>query len=66
MFSIAFSPDDILLAASQLGGTVRLWDVESGHIASTLEYDNESHVHDVAFSPDSTLLAPAGDDQICL
>jgi WD40 repeat protein len=67
MFGITFSPDDILLAASHHGGTLRSCDVGSGQIASTLECDNEDRIHDVAFSPDGPLLASGGyDDRIDL
>lgn len=53
-----------LLAAAEPHGTVRLWDVASGQVVGTLEYGNNSDVHDVAFSPDGTLLASAGYDDL--
>ena len=37
-----------------------LWNVESGQIVGRLEAGIESGVHDVAFSPDGSLLASGG------
>jgi len=60
-FGIAFSPDGKQIAASGANnGIVTLWDVESGQITRTLAHGDRSDVHDLAFSPDGSLLAGGG------
>jgi WD40 repeat protein len=60
--TVAFSPDGSLLASgsndSWFGGAVRLWDVKTGKLRTTLE-TSISAVSSVAFSPDGSLLAAA-------
>jgi len=48
-YAVSFSPDGGLLAASGYGGTVRIWDLESGGVRHTLR--SEPWALDVAFSP---------------
>ena len=68
-FSICFSPDDRLLAASNvlLGdladtwGIVELWDLKSGKLLETLKGDVGSNpISNMAFSPDEKWLALGG------
>jgi sugar lactone lactonase YvrE len=66
--SIAFSPDDKLLASgdgelSDDGPTTRLWDPESGKLVASLVGPpglGGASANAVAFSPDGTLLAAGG------
>jgi WD40 repeat protein len=57
---LAFSPDSKLLASSQDGGDVRLWDVGSGKSLSVLHEGGNSY-GSLAFSPDGKLLAGGSD-----
>ena len=57
--SVAFSPDDTILASGALDGTVKLWDVETYKNIATLgegEY-RRGWWTPVSFSPDDTILA---------
>ena len=58
---VAFSPDSRLLASSSCDETVKLWNVATGEIVTTLEGHHE-FVWRVAFSPDGRRLASAGKD----
>ena len=53
---IVFSPDSKLLASSQDGSEVRLWDVSSGKNLGILSKDGDCYGA-LAFSPDGKLLA---------
>lgn len=57
--SVAFSPDGQILASRE-GGTVKLWDVETGKEVRTLSV--EDAVESVAFAPDGRMLAVIIDD----
>lgn len=59
--SIAFSPDEKLLASGGADNTVKLWDVASGKELRTF-YGHSNEISSVAFSPDGTMLASAGWD----
>lgn len=52
---ISWSPDGKRLASSSLDNTVRVWDVSSGQVTATLQYDGL--VSSVAWSPNGKRLA---------
>jgi WD40 repeat protein len=61
--SVAFSPNDKLLASGGLDGTVRVWNPATGQpIGAPLRASTGSGAPSVAFSPDGKLLASAGFD----
>jgi WD40 repeat protein len=59
VFSLAFSPDNRLLATGSVDTTVSLWDAATGKLLCTME-GHTRLVRAVAFSPDSRLLASGG------
>jgi WD40 repeat protein len=58
--SVAFSPDDTMIAATAQGGQVILWYTATGRHIDALAVPGGRAVEAVAFSPDGGLLA-AGD-----
>ncbi|KAK2829856.1 hypothetical protein FQN49_007191 [Arthroderma sp. PD_2] len=53
--SVAFSPDDNKIVSGSDDGTVRIWDVTTGHRIQA--FSHSSSINDVAFSPNSDIVA---------
>jgi serine/threonine protein kinase/Tol biopolymer transport system component len=63
-YSVAFSPDGKTLAATNSSasadrGTIRLWDVATGRLTTTLTDPGSQGGYSAAFSPNGTILAVA-------
>ena len=61
--SIAFSPNNPLLASASTDSTIQLWNLNTNTLQATL-HGHTSDVLDVAFSPDGSLLASGSADGI--
>ncbi len=59
--SIAFSPNNPLLASASADSTIQLWNLNTNALQATLQ-GHTSEVLNVAFSPDGSLLASASAD----
>jgi WD40 repeat protein len=61
VLSVAFAPDDTLLATASRDRTIRLWSLPDGAHLATLE-GHRGPVHCIAFSPAGDVLASASGD----
>ncbi len=59
--AIAFLPDHQRLVSGGYDGIVRIWDLESGHVLSTLQAETQDEVRAVAVSADGTRVAVCQD-----
>jgi WD40 repeat protein len=72
VFDIAFRPDGKWLASAEMGGSARLWDVESGQSITTLARpadhpaSPDSFLWRVAFDQDGRLLAGGSSDGLLI
>ena len=60
--SVAFSPDERILASGSNDNTVRLWNIETGKEIAILR-GHEDRVHTLVFSPDGRILASLSGDK---
>lgn len=61
--AVAFSPDDRLLASGGDDRTVRVWDVATGRLLSTMTGHSQK-IFTVTFSPDGSRIVSGGNDQV--
>jgi WD40 repeat protein len=59
---VAFSPDGKLLATSDVGGQIRIWQVADGQQVLTFQ-GHSDWISSIAFSPDGQLLAVSGSSE---
>lgn len=63
IFSVSFSPDGTTLASAGTDNTIRLWEVSTGQLRTTLTVqERPSNDLSFSFSPDGATLASAGTD----
>ncbi len=60
---VAFSPNGAVIASASVDRTVRLWDSATGELIGQLLGHTDT-VFGVAFSPDGTMIATAGDNTV--
>ena len=58
IYAIAYAPDSQRLASGNSDGTIRVWDIRTGELKSTL-ITHASDVTAVTFNPDGQVLAGA-------
>ncbi len=61
--SLAFSPDGKRIATAGADGAVKIWEVESAKLQTTIEA-HKGGVHAVAFAPDGESIVSAGADKV--
>ena len=64
VYTLAFSPDNQILASAGYDGTLGLWEVWSWDSYGTLTTNGT--IHDLSFSPDSTLITGTGYESVAL
>lgn len=62
ILSLTFNPDNNMLASGSDGGTIRLWNAQTGKLAQTISAHGYHDVLSVTFSPDGQILASGGSD----
>lgn len=62
MFAAVFSPDGRRIAATTADGPVRIWDVETGRLASPPLAGYDTAASAIAFAPDGRSVAAGGKD----
>jgi WD40 repeat protein len=60
--SVAFSPNDRLLATGSADGAARVYRIRDGKLVRELSEEGSGHVLALRFSPDGTLVATAGQE----
>ena len=60
--SIVFSPDGKILASGGWDNTIKLWDIATGKVISTLT-GHQGRIWSVAFSPDGKTLVSGSEDR---
>jgi WD domain, G-beta repeat len=61
--SAAFSPDDGFLMSGVRGGTINIWDVQTGTLFRTFKLDKVYSAYSVVFSSCGTMIASGDDDE---
>ena len=61
--SVAFSPDDGFLVSGVRGGTINIWDVQTGTLFRTFKLDKVYSAYSVVFSSCGTMIASGDDDE---
>src|SRR5262249_11462743 len=62
IYSLAFSTDGLLALTGASGGSMRLWDVQTGKDLLLFDEGHSATVHSVALSPDGCRALSAGGD----
>jgi WD40 repeat protein len=63
VISVTFRTGGEMLATASFE-QAQLWDVKTGNLLITLKHRSGTNVLSVAFSPDGTTVATAGDDNV--
>jgi tetratricopeptide (TPR) repeat protein len=64
LYRIGLSPNGVHLVTGAADGTVQVWDARTATRISAWNAHAKKNVNDIAFAPDGTLLATAGDDNV--
>jgi len=62
VFSIAFSPDNKMLASGSQNGDIKLWSLPEGNLKHEFK-DHSSAVYSVHFHPESKMFASGSTDE---
>jgi WD40 repeat protein len=60
--SVAFSPDDGFLVSGLWGGTINVWDIQTGTLFRTFKWSMWSSTYSATFSSCGTMVASGGSD----